>query len=133
MHKFNIRFKVTEDHLDENQHVNNIVYLKWAQFISGEHWNSVASDDMKNEYSWVVARNEIDYFRSIFLNDEVEMVTWIEATEKAKSHRVIEIYNTTRNELAAKAKIIWYALDAKTLKPKRIGSHVHEAFVSSKK
>lgn len=120
--------KVQEHHLDYNNHVNNIEFLRWAQRISGEHWSNVATEQMQQDYQWVVSRNEIDYFKQVFLGDELELTTWIESSEKATSIRIIEIQNLTRNELAAKAKIFWYALDPNSGRPKRIAEDVKERF-----
>jgi acyl-CoA thioester hydrolase len=119
---------VTENHLDSNMHVNNLEYLRWAHKISSLHWKSVATPLLQEEYTWVIARNEIDYFRELFLGDEIEIKTWIEKTVKAKSYRIIEIYNKSKNEMAAKAMVIWYALEASTRRPKRISEEINQLF-----
>ena len=128
MHRYSIELIVEEKHLDENRHVNNIIYLNWAQYISGEHWKKVATHQMLIDYAWVVSRNEIDYLKQLKLNDQVCITTWIEKCEKATSIRVIEIYNKQKNELAAKAVIVWYALNPKTQKPLRIAEDVKKLF-----
>lgn len=120
--------KVQEHHLDYNNHVNNIEFLRWAQRISGEHWSKVATEQMQLDYQWVVSRNEIDYYKQVFLGDELKLTTWIESSEKATSIRIIEIQNLTRHELAAQAKIFWYALDPLTGRPKRIQEDVKKRF-----
>jgi|688.fasta_scaffold668453_1 acyl-CoA thioester hydrolase len=112
----------------KNRHVNNIVYLNWAQYISGEHWKKVATKQMLQEYAWVVSRNEIDYLKQLKLNDQVCITTWIEKCEKATTIRVIEIYNKQKIELAAKAIIVWYALNPKTQKPLRIAEDLKKLF-----
>lgn len=128
MRVFTASIKVESQHLDFNNHVNNIEFLRWAQRISSQHWINVATPQMQHDYIWVVSRNEIDYFKQVFLHDELELSTWIESSVKATSVRVIEIHNVTRNEKAASAKIFWYALDPTTHKPKRIQEDVKNLF-----
>jgi acyl-CoA thioester hydrolase len=40
---------VLPEHLDDINHVNNVVYVQWMQDIAGEHWNSVATDKLKQD------------------------------------------------------------------------------------
>ncbi len=128
MHSYSIELIVEEKHLDENKHVNNIVYLNWAQYISGEHWKNVATQSMLKDYIWVVARNEIDYFKQLKIGDHVMIKTWVEKCEKATSYRIIEIYNKQKHELCAKATIEWYALNSNSKKPVRIPEDMKRIF-----
>ncbi|WP_241508016.1 acyl-CoA thioesterase family protein [Chryseobacterium rhizosphaerae] len=33
------QIKVTEEHIDQNQHVNNVQYVHWVEEIAAEHWD----------------------------------------------------------------------------------------------
>jgi acyl-CoA thioester hydrolase len=39
---FSRAFEPTPDDIDENGHVNNVVYLRWAQDMGVAHWQSCA-------------------------------------------------------------------------------------------
>ncbi len=125
---FTEEITVGEEHLDYNRHVNNIEFIKWAQHVSGAHWDAVATDEMKQQYQWVIRHNEIDYFRQVYLGDQLKITTWIESSVKATSVRVIEIFNQTRNARAAKSVIHWYLLSAETGKPMRISEEAKALF-----
>ncbi len=125
---YKINLVVEEKYIDGNLHVNNLEYIKWAQYISGKHWDNVATEKIKQEYRWVVVHQEINYFKELILNDEIEITTWIEKIEKAKTFRIVEIFNKTKNEMAAKAIITWYAIDKITNKPKRISEEAKVLF-----
>ncbi len=58
---FILHHKVTKDEIDELNHVNNIVYLKWINKVSGNHWKKLSNNDMNTKFVWVVVRHEIDY------------------------------------------------------------------------
>jgi acyl-CoA thioester hydrolase len=120
---------VGPESIDHNGHVNNLEYLRWGHRISGLHWEAAVPDDLRAAYRWVVARNEMDYFREVFEGDRLRLETWIEKAEKATTVRVVEIYNETRGELAARGRIFWYALDAGSGKPRRIGTELIAYFI----
>ena len=46
--------------IDEQDHVNNTVYLRWVQEVATAHWRAVASAQTQESIGWVVLRHEID-------------------------------------------------------------------------
>ncbi|NWG92142.1 MAG: acyl-CoA thioesterase, partial [Parvularculaceae bacterium] len=66
---------------DEMGHVNNAVYLKWAQQIATAHWDAVATSAMKAKWLWVVLRHEIDYRDEVLPGDAVVARTWLGRAE----------------------------------------------------
>ena len=63
--------------IDEQNHVNNTVYLRWVQEVATMHWRTVASTDAQENIGWVVLRHEIDYKAAACLGDEVVLRTWV--------------------------------------------------------
>ena len=47
--------------IDEQNHVNNTVYLRWVQEVATAHWEAIASSEAQEGIGWVVLRHEIDY------------------------------------------------------------------------
>ena len=129
MKRYTMMHDVGPESIDHNGHVNNLEYLRWGHRLSGLHWARVVPDALRAAYRWVVARNEMDYFREVFEGDRLRLETWIEKAEKATTVRVVEIYNETRGELAARGRIFWFALDAASGKPRRIGADVLAYFM----
>lgn len=115
-HEFTV--KISEEHLDELNHVNNITYLKWVQDASAIHWNLLADDIIKNQVLWVVLRHEIDYKRQAFLHDDIKVITWVGESTGVKSIRYVNFYE--QDKIVASCKTTWCLLDKSTLKPKRI-------------
>ncbi|MEI4878467.1 acyl-CoA thioesterase, partial [Klebsiella pneumoniae] len=52
---------VTPGDIDEQNHVNNTVYLRWVQEVATAHWCAVARAQAQENIGWVVLRHEIDY------------------------------------------------------------------------
>src|SRR4029077_17082090 len=55
------RFPVEASDIDELGHVNNTVYLRWAQDIATAHWRARATAEAVSAFVWVVLRHEVDY------------------------------------------------------------------------
>lgn len=115
---------VQEGDIDNLNHVNNVVYLQWVQDVATAHWNTLASDQLQKKYSWVVLKHEIEYFSPAFLDDVLQVKTWVEKSEGVRSERHVEFYNQKTNKLLVKAKTIWCMLDTATMRPKRIESDI---------
>ena len=119
---------VSVDDLDELNHVNNVVYVDWAQDIAKNHWNSLVSNEIKNNYYWVLLEHQIKYLSPAFLNDRIRLKTYIEKTEGVKSNRIVEIYNLNSNKLLVNSITTWCLVNAKTNKPNRINAEIRQAF-----
>jgi acyl-CoA thioester hydrolase len=114
--------------IDEQNHVNNISYLKWVQEVAIAHWTSSATKEMKEQYMWVVSRHEIDYLKQAFIHNKLLAKTWVVEPDGAKSFRYVDIYDIETNNIIAKIKTTWYLLDAKTKRPRRIDADLVNIF-----
>lgn len=118
---FTQRFPVAAADIDELGHVNNIVYLRYAQDIAIAHWQARAAPEMIAAFVWVVMRHEIDYRAPLTLGDEVEVRTWVdEAPRGAAWVRFVEIARAGADKPAAQIKSNWCLLDAATRRVKRV-------------
>lgn len=120
--------KVTEEDLDELQHVNNVRYVQWIQDIAKEHWEIRATSGLKNAFFWVVIRYEIDYKKQAFLNDDLLIETFVGETTFVTSERFVNIKKAESGELLVEAKSVWCLLDSKTKKPTKINDELRRVF-----
>lgn len=125
---FKATFQPTRDDFDELGHVNNSVYLRWAQEIAVRHWSAAASDDLRRGWLWVVLRHEIDYRDPILPGDKVEARTWLGGADGARFDRFVDIRKPNGARAAAAVKSTWVLIDARSRKPKRIGAEIFNAF-----
>lgn len=119
---------VTPDDIDDMNHVNNVVYLRWVQEAAFAHWDACASNDLKQKYAWVVLRHEIDYKHPAKLGDPVKAETWVSTCEGVRSVRHVKLNHAETGVLFAEAKTTWCLLDAVTKRPKRIESDITSIF-----
>jgi acyl-CoA thioester hydrolase len=114
--------------IDELNHVNNTVHLRWIQDIATAHWKSLAGADAQAAIGWVVVRHEIDYKMPANLGDEILLRTWVGEASRLKFERFTEIRRKVDNQLLAQARTLWVPIDWKTGKPTRVSTDVRARF-----
>ena len=119
---FNYTISVEQNDIDDLNHVNNAVYVKWMDEVAKKHWSLLSEGHHLEEYIWVVSRHEIDYKNQALLGDEITAKTWVGETRGVTSERFIEFYKG--DVLLAKSKTTWVLLDAKSFKPTRIRENI---------
>ena len=126
--QFKLTASVLPGDIDEQNHVNNLVYLRWVQEIATAHWRAVASADDQRLVSWVVLRHEIDYKSPARLGDEIELSTWVGKATRLTFERFTEIRRTVGGELLANARTLWCPVDPGNGRPTRVSADVRERF-----
>ncbi|GIK50316.1 MAG: acyl-CoA thioesterase [Hyphomonadaceae bacterium] len=128
---FTQRFPVAAADIDELGHVNNIVYLRYAQEIAIAHWRARATPDMAANYVWVVMRHEVDYRAALMLGDEAEARTWVDDRARGPAWtRFVDIYKAGAGKPAAQIKSNWCLLDARTRRIRRVPPDLVARFLS---
>ena len=115
---FTLKRKVVSKEIDELNHVNNIVYLKWIQDIAYKHWEVLTKNNPQTMYVWYTIRHEIDYLQQAVLGDEIIVKTWVGETKGVKSIRHVAIYKG--DIVLAKCQTTYCLLNNKTKRPTRI-------------
>src|SRR5882757_4115423 len=88
---FEISVSVMPADIDEQNHVNNTVYLRWVQEVATAHWQAIASGEAQEDIGWVVLRHEIDYKAPACLGDAVVLRTWVGKATRLTFERFTEI------------------------------------------
>jgi acyl-CoA thioester hydrolase len=128
-HQLIYNHTVEEADLDHNNHVNNMVYLRWAHQASDRHWNDKSTTEQRDSMHWVLGRQEIDYLKELKLNDNIKIITFISQIEKQKCFRTVQFYKMPEDILSARCTLVWVALDAQTKKPLRINQEIKDLFL----
>lgn len=127
---FTLPLEIKPDDIDELGHVNNGVYLRWAQDIATAHWRARGDPEMLARYVWVVARHEIDYRAQLVLGDAIEARTWVAQEPRgAVWTRFVAIWKAGAKKPAAELKSDWCLLDAQTRRIQRVPMTIVERFV----
>lgn len=124
-HVFYLPITVAAEDIDELNHVNNIVYLRYVQDAAVGHWKTVPQE-IASQIIWMARRHEIDYLKQAFLGEELVAKTWVDDFVGVKSIRHCEIMRG--EEVLARSVTHWISLDAQTLRPKRITEEIVKQF-----
>jgi len=126
--RFSTIIKVQQEHLDNVNHVNNVIYVQWMQDIASMHWEATAPQRLIEEILWMIKRHEIDYYNQAFLNDELLMTTWTGEFTNVTWKRYYEITRPSDNKKIISAASVWITLDRKTQRPRRIDEALTSLF-----
>jgi len=125
---FKLKVHVLPSDIDEQDHVNNLVYLRWVQEIASAHWRAVASAEDQQAVSWVVLRHEIDYKLPALPGDEIELATWVGKATRLTFERFTEIRRANTGEFLSQARTLWCPIDPATGRPVRVSAEVRQKF-----
>jgi len=115
---------VNKSDLDTINHVNNVRYVQWVQDVAEEHWVSKAPTHILNTHYWVMLSHHIEYKGQAFLNDTLNLVTYVVKSEGVKSIRMVEIYNKDSGKLLTSSETHWCFMSKENNKPARITEEI---------
>ena len=117
---YEVPLVVRPEHIDENNHVNNVVYVGWLQDVGTAHWNARFDEETRSKWSWVALRHEIDYLRPI-APDATGIVarTWVGDPQGPRFNRYVRIEDT-QGKVYAQGVSEWCLVNAVTMRPQRI-------------
>jgi acyl-CoA thioester hydrolase len=125
---FEMTASVLPGDIDEQNHVNNTVYLRWVQDVATAHWRALASAEAQAAIAWVVLRHEIDYKTPATLDDEIVLRTWVGKASRLTFERFTEIRRKSDRQLFSQARTLWCPIDVNTGRPTRVSAEVRARF-----
>jgi acyl-CoA thioester hydrolase len=126
--RFEMIVPVLPGDIDEQNHVNNTVYLRWVQDVATAHWRAVASPEAQQRIGWVVLRHEIDYKTPATPGDEVVLRTWVGKATRLTFERFTEIRRNRDGHLLSEARTLWCPINTQTSRPIRVPADVRAQF-----
>ena len=128
MHTYEVPLAVQPEDIDEQGHVNNVVYLRWVQEAATAHWLAGATPEEQARWMWVVKRHEIDYISPALPGDVVVARTWPGKARGARFDRFVEILRGTDGQVLARAKTTWALIDAEAQRVVRVPKEIITRF-----
>ena len=125
---FEWALQVQPEDIDQLNHVNNVVYLRWVQDVAIAHWTSAAPAEAQAALFWVVVRHEIDYRRPALPGDHLIARTWVGAAAGRQFERNTEILRASDRTLLARARTLWCPMSTATGRPTQVSAAIRAAF-----
>ncbi|NTW53019.1 MAG: acyl-CoA thioesterase [Chlorobiaceae bacterium] len=116
-------FSVPDSSIDLYGHVSNIEYLRWMQDVATRHTESEGwslERYRKDRAIWVVRKHTIEYLRSAFAGDRLDLHTWIEGLKDCQSIRRYILTKADSDKIIARAETLWVCVDPETGRPRRV-------------
>jgi len=118
---------VNPEHIDDLQHVNNVVYLQWVQDIAAQHWFSLSAQLNVNHLVWVAREHRIEYLAPALLGEKLTVKTFIEKLAGVSSIRIVEI--SRAEKIICKCTSLWILVDKQTMRPRRMPAEISDLFI----
>ena len=125
---FQVPITVTPADVDDQGHVNNVIYVRWMQDAAAAHWQAAADEGLRAAISWVVTHHEVEYKAPAFDGERLLARTWVGEARGATWERFIEIRRAADDKLLARGRSVYAALDAATGRPRRVDAAIRAAF-----
>jgi acyl-CoA thioester hydrolase len=125
---FEMIVPVLQGDIDDQDHANNTVYLRWVQDVATAHWRAIASPKVQETIGWVVLRHEIDYKAPATLGDKVALRTWVGTATRLTFERFTEIRRERDGRLLSNARTLWCPINTQTSRPVRVPAEVRAQF-----
>ena len=124
---FALTFTPTAGEIDANGHVNNVVYLAWAQDLAIAHWESRVDAARRAPFTWIARRHEIDYRRELRPGEIATGRTWIGELKGPRFERLVRI-DGPDGEMCAQSRTDWVLIDIAARRPARVMDWMVERF-----
>lgn len=108
--RFSLRWPVRGYELDSRGHVNNAVYLSWAEEIATAHAEAAGYGRAWSEGQgggWVIRRTDITYHRPAVYGDEIEVTVQVELVKGVRGIRRTTMARTSDGQLLAEVLTEW--------------------------
>ena len=123
-----VTLRVSEADLDEQAHVNNIVYVRWVQDTAIAHWVSLTSEADRAQVGWVCTRHEIDYLAPAVLGDELVVRTQVGHARGLTFERHTDVRRLVDGRVLARSRTLWCPVDPRTGRPRRVSDALRTLF-----
>jgi acyl-CoA thioester hydrolase len=123
------RWRVRSYEIDQNGHVNNAVYLNYAEALTVEHAEAAGYGRAWTEAhggAWVIRRHEIEYLRPARLGDELDLEVRVELVRGVRGIRLTTICRVADGLPVARVRSEWVWVRLSDGRPTRVPAELVE-------
>lgn len=127
---FTYEFEVPAEAVDENGHVNNVMYVQWMQDAAVRHYEGMGGTGPTQALgaTWVVRSHSIEYLRPAYAGERICVQTWVANLRRVRSLRRYRFLRVTDEALLVRGETYWVFVDAHNGAPRAIPAQVAGLF-----
>lgn len=126
--RFELPLEIVPADIDELGHVNNVVYLRWAQDAATAHWLAASTPAQQEAIAWVAMRHEIDYKQAALPADGIIASTWVGEADAVRFERFVELLRASDRKVLAAVRTIWCPISRASGRVTRVDPAVRRVF-----
>ena len=121
---------VTKDFIDENGHVNNVMYVQWMQDAAVRHYEAMGGRVPTQSIgaTWVVRSHTVEYLRPAFAGERIRVLTWVVNMRRVRSLRRYRFERFSDGETLVRGETDWVFIDVATSRPRAVPPEITELF-----
>ncbi|HVA22572.1 MAG TPA: acyl-CoA thioesterase [Candidatus Micrarchaeia archaeon] len=124
------RWRVRHYECDPNGHVNNAVYLNWAEEVAIQHADAAGFGPAWTTAqggAWVIHRQAITYHHPARHGDEVVLTVWVQLVRGVRGTRRTEVRRGHDDRLLAEVATEWVWVRLSDGRPSAVPAQVVDA------
>ncbi len=127
---YRYKFPVSDDSIDANGHVNNVMYVRWMQEAAVRHFEALGGTAYLQQLgaTWVVRSHRIEYLAPAFASEEIQVSTWVANVRRVRSLRRYEFARAADDRLLVRGETEWVFVDAGDGRPILIPEQITRLF-----
>ncbi len=125
------RFRVRSYELDENGHVNNAVYVQWAEDLTADHAESGGFGrawTVERGGAWLVRRHEVTYHLPAARGDEIDARVRVLGLAGVRGLRHTTIHRAADSVLLAEVRSEWVWVRSSDGRPARVPADLQDLY-----
>lgn len=126
--QFSYELSVPAEAVDQNRHVNNVMYVQWMQDAAVKHFDFLGGTSIMQEVcaSWFVREHNIKYLNPAFEGDILTVTTQVTDMKRVRCTRTYTFTRKTDNKTIVAGETDWVFVDAETGRPKVIPQKIRD-------
>ena len=123
-------FTIPTEAVDENGHVNNVMYVQWMQDAAVRHYEAMGGRQITLDIgaTWVVRSHTVEYLSPAFAGERIRVLTWVATMRRVRSLRRYRFVRVSDDQLLVRGETDWVFVDANTGRPRAVPPEVVNLF-----
>ena len=127
---YSYEFVIPKSAVDQNGHVNNVMYVQWMQDAAVRHYEAMGGTGPTQAIgaTWVVRSHMVEYLKPAFEGERVKVLTWVANLRRVRSLRRYHFVRAVDEGLLVRGETDWVFVDANSGSPRAIPAEVARIF-----